>query len=83
MKDQPIVMEGAYAKQYADWQVKEGGYARDMTMRDHYAGLAMQVILKDQYEDGIYVGDMDNEVGAMTAINAYVMADQMLKERIK
>jgi hypothetical protein len=71
------------AKDYTDWMVKTGGYARDMTMRDHFAALAMQVILKDQYEDGIYVGDMDNEVDAMTAINAYIMADAMLKERAK
>lgn len=27
MKEQPIVMEGAYAKQYTDWMVTTGGYA--------------------------------------------------------
>ena len=30
------------AKDYTDWMVKTGGYARDMTLRDHLAGLAMQ-----------------------------------------
>ena len=25
-----------------NWMSKTGGYARDMTLRDHYAGLAMQ-----------------------------------------
>ena len=24
------------------WMTKNGGFAKDMTMRDHYAGLAMQ-----------------------------------------
>jgi len=75
MKDQPIVMEGAYAKQYADWQVKEGGYARDMTMRDHYAGLAMQGLLTAEV-----VGEYSNE---HVADIAYLIADAMLKERIK
>lgn len=41
MREQPIVMEGSYAKQYTDWMVKTGGYAKDKTLRDHFAGLAM------------------------------------------
>ena len=73
MKDQPIVMEGAYAKQYADWQVKEGGYARDMTMRDHFAGLAMQ---------GLTVHNIRESYAEM-AEKSYTMADAMLKERAK
>ena len=75
MKDQPIAMEGAYAKQYTDWQIKEGGYARDMTMRDHYAGLAMQGLLTAEL-----VGEYSNE---HVADIAYLIADAMLKERIK
>ena len=79
MKDQPIVMEGAYAKQYADWQVKEGGYARDMTMRDYFAGLAMQ---------GLYASDAkhdhkDADIFDVVAEAAYKVADAMLKERSK
>jgi hypothetical protein len=27
------------------WMAKTGGFARDMTLRDHYAGLAMQGIV--------------------------------------
>ena len=41
----------------------------DMTMRDHFAGLAMQVLLVD-------ATSMDN-----VASNAYAMADEMLKAR--
>ena len=69
------------AKDYTDWMVKTGGYARDMTMRDHFAALAMQVILKDQYEDGIYLGDSDNDSEHTCANSAYIMADAMLKAR--
>ena len=74
MKDQPIVMEGAYAKQYADWQVKEGGYAKDMTLRDHYAGLAMQGFISN-FEGG-------DDVQAFPNL-CWVIADAMLKERAK
>jgi hypothetical protein len=52
-----------------------------MTLRDYFAAKAMQVILKDQYEDGIYVGDIENDSEDMCASSAYVMADAMLKAR--
>jgi hypothetical protein len=63
------------AKDYTDWMVKTGGYARDMTMRDHYAGLAMQGLLTAEI-----VGDYSND---HVAEIAYVIADAMLKERNK
>lgn len=59
------------AKDYTDWQVKEGGYARDMTMRDHFAGLAMQALIDN---DGLF-----SEIPTQ----AYEIADAMLKERNK
>ena len=74
MKDQPIVIEGAYAKKYTDWMVKTGGYARDMTMRDHFAGLAMQTMLG---------WDNDHTNWNSYAEDAYKMAEAMLKERAK
>ena len=52
-----------------------------MTLRDYFAAKAMQVILKDQYEDGIYVGDKDNDSEDVCAASAYLMADAMLKAR--
>ena len=57
------------AKQYTDWLVKTGGYARDMTLRDHLAGLAMQ--------------DCPLSLHADAAVWSYARADAMLKERIK
>jgi hypothetical protein len=52
-----------------------------MTLRDYMAAKAMQVILQSQYEDGIYVGDADNDSEHMCARSAYIMADAMLKAR--
>ena len=52
-----------------------------MTLRDYFAARAMQTILASQYEDGIYVGDLDNDSEDVCAISAYKMADAMLKER--
>lgn len=51
------------------WLTKNGGYARDMTMRDHFAGLAMQVLKED-------VWNFD-----LLCKNAYELADAMLKAR--
>lgn len=59
------------AKDYTDWHIKTGGFARDMTLRDHFAGVALQEIIH---------GGFDLEE---TAERAYQMADAMLKERVK
>jgi hypothetical protein len=53
------------------WMQKTGGFARDMTMRDEFAGRAMQV-LKD------YVYSFDE-----LSKQAYELADAMLKAREK
>jgi hypothetical protein len=71
MKDE--IAGTIYAKEYTDWHIKTGGFARDMTLRDYYAGLAMQVI----------VGRKDFEFEDWVWENAYDMADAMLKERAK
>jgi hypothetical protein len=63
------------AKDYTDWMVKTGGYAKDKTLRDHFAGLAMQ---------GMLVGtDCGPDDVAIFVSSAYIMADAMLKERAK
>ena len=81
MKDQPIVMEGAYAKQYTDWMVKTGGFARDKTLRDEFAGLAMQGLLMDE---AINKGsDNAAEWVVQMAKASYIFADALLKERAK
>ena len=61
------------AKDYTDWLVKTGGFARDKTLRDEFAGLAMQAL----------VGRKDFEFEDSAWENVYDMADAMLKERAK
>ena len=56
---------------------------KGITLRDYFAAKAMQTILASQYEDGIYVGDLDNDSEDVCAISAYAIADAMLKAREK
>ena len=51
------------------WKEVHGGFAKDMTMRDHYAGLAMQVL-----KDSVWNFELLSK-------QAYEMADAMLKAR--
>jgi hypothetical protein len=51
------------------WMSKTGGFARDMTLRDYYAGLAMGAFI---------LADLGYDV---VVIRSYVMADAMLKAR--
>ena len=57
------------AKDDIDWHIKTGGYARDMTMRDVFAALAMQTLTLDWSDERI--------------VECYQIADAMLKERNK
>ena len=52
------------------WMEKTGGFARDMTLRDWYAGLAMQ----GRLANGATSADI-------TSQKAYEFADAMLKAR--
>jgi len=52
------------------WMEVHGGFARDKTLRDEFAGLAMQGLLGD------HARNFD-----LLAIEAYQMADAMLKAR--
>ena len=63
------------AKDYTDWMVKTGGYARDMTLRDWYMGMVVGGLLTAEI-----VGEYSNE---HVVEIAYVLADAMLKERSK
>jgi len=54
------------------WMEKTGGFARDMTLRDYYAGLVMRALVR--YDDVI-------EVWRGIPADAYEMADAMLKAR--
>jgi hypothetical protein len=60
------------------WISKTGGFAKDMTLRDHYAGLAMQSFIYYAGVKGIYCPN-DQELTR----EAYCLADAMLKARAK
>jgi hypothetical protein len=66
------------AQDNTEWLVKTGGYARDMTMRDYFAGVALRGLLAYAATTGKYAPP-DDEL----ARESYKMADAMLKERIK
>jgi hypothetical protein len=62
------------AADYTEWMVKTGGFARDKTLRDHFAAEAMRPSMFSKPTHGSW-----DEV----AKNAYEVADAMLKERAK
>ena len=51
------------------WKEVHGGFARDMTLRDEFAGLAMQILRED-------IWNFD-----LLCKNAYELADAMLAAR--
>ena len=69
------------AKDYTEWLVKTGGYARDMTMRDHFAAMAMKGVLIDEaiHDESDIAAEWISKIAAAS----YEMADAMLKERAK
>ena len=69
MKDNHELAMEEHARR-TTWMQETGGYAKDMTLRDHFAALAMQEMLG--------AGDYQFVVK-----NAYAIADAMLKAREK
>jgi len=65
MKDNATI-----SKEYTEWNIKNGGMVTAMTLRDYWAGLAMQKLMG--------TADIDN-----CCQTAYIWADAMLKERAK
>jgi hypothetical protein len=78
MKDNLLDGEYLITKEYTEWHIKTGGFARDITLRDHFAGLAMHGFLACVATTGIHAPP-DDEL----ARESYKMADAMLKERAK
>ena len=64
------------------WMEKTGGFARDMTLRDEFAGLAMQIYMADQELIAVY-SHLGKDAKREIAVTAYMMADAMLKAREK
>jgi hypothetical protein len=60
------------------WMQKTGGYAKDMTLRDHYVGLVIQSFIYYAGAKGIYL-PTDQELTS----EAYCLANAMLKAREK
>ena len=67
-------ISAAFAKDYTDWMEKTGGYARDMTLRDYFAGQALRGFIVDKFSQ-----PSNEEVAAC----CYALADATLKERSK
>jgi hypothetical protein len=66
------------------WMEVHGGFAKDMTMRDHYAGLAMQAVMGNRKEQEYWGTDYSiEEMMQFTAERAYEQADAMLAARGK
>jgi len=65
MKDNETI-----SRDYTEWNIKNGGMVTAMTLRDHFAGLAMQKLM----------GTADIDDCCQTA---YIWANAMLKERAK
>ena len=57
------------------WMEVHGGFAKDMTLRDHFAALAIT---------GLSLHDVPGEAAMQVVVNdAYRVADAMLKAREK
>jgi hypothetical protein len=61
------------------WMKKTGGYAKDMTLRDHYAGLALQGQLS-MPELCVAIGSGSATVTGLCG-SCFEWADAMLKAR--
>jgi hypothetical protein len=68
-------------EEQSTWMARTGGYARDMTLHDHFAGLAMQTL----FMDADFCAQFDSSQALRIAIanGAYLVADAMLDEREK
>jgi hypothetical protein len=65
-------------QKYNTWLIHSGGLAQgDMTIRDHFAGLAMQGLISHYGNEAL--GRYDSCIQEV----AYKLADAMLKERAK
>jgi len=63
------------------WMTKNGGYARDKTLRDHYAGLALQGQLS-MPELCVAIASGNTTVAALCG-SCFQWADAMLEARGK
>jgi hypothetical protein len=77
MKDETHLM--SQPKGDDTWMARTGGFARDKTLRDHFAGLAMQAQLS-MPELCVAIGSGTTTVAALCD-SCFEWADAMLKAR--
>ncbi|CAB4168235.1 hypothetical protein UFOVP1276_23 [uncultured Caudovirales phage] len=65
------------------WMEVHGGFAKDMTLRDEFAGRAMQGMFANPEDIHIAEDETYEEYVAEIGRCAYLMADAMLKAREK
>ena len=78
MKDQTHLM--SQPKGDDTWMSKTGGFARDKTLRDEFAGRAMQTYMADKELIDMYC-HLGKDVKQEVAVTSYMMADAMLAAR--
>ena len=77
MKENVPITDGPVWMVDPNWMQKTGGYAKDMTLRDHYAGLVLQgFAARDTHDAGLVTPEQRAKL-------AYIDADALLKERAK
>ena len=81
MKDQTHLM--SQPKGDDTWMAKTGGFAKDMTLRDEFAGRAMQGMFAKPKDIHIADEETYEEYVAEIGRCAYLVADAMLKAREK
>ena len=78
MKDHHELAMEQFAKS-ATWMEKTGGYAKDMTLRDHFAAQVAVGMMSEYWNSD----RMQDPTFEYIAQQAYWLADAMLKERTK
>ena len=62
------------------WMQKTGGFARDKTLRDEFAGLAMQTYIADKELIDMYC-HLGKDVKQEVAVTSFLIADALLAAR--
>jgi len=78
MKDQHQLAMKQLAQQ-ATWMEKTGGYVKDMTLRDHFAGQVAIGLMSEYWNSDSRTDPSFQNI----ARQAYWLADAMLEERNK
>lgn len=67
----------------ATWLEKTGGYAKDMTLLDYFAGQTIAAFVSNPDWTKLLNEYKEKDPSEFTAFAAWQMAEEMLKERAK